>query len=64
MTLMDQGYRPQAPTHEAEAIDGGVCARSTCRKCHHRGLRYEPWSRKGSYVAIAVCPSCGYREEF
>ena len=64
MTLFDQGYRPHAPTCKAEDIDAQVCAQAKCRRCHHKGMRYEPWTRKDSYIAIAVCPSCGYQEEF
>ena len=64
MPLFDRSYKPGAPTQQAADIDSLVCANSKCRKCHHKGMRYEPWNRQDSYVAIAVCPSCGYREEF
>jgi ribosomal protein L40E len=64
MDFYDRGYRAKAPTHQAAHIDAEVCARSKCRKCGHHGMRYEPWSRPGSYLALAVCPRCGHQEEF
>jgi len=58
------GYEQGAPSFDAAAIDGEVCRKNDCPECGHKGLDYEPWHKKGSYRAFAVCPDCGYREEF
>ncbi|MEN6507010.1 MAG: hypothetical protein ABFD92_20945 [Planctomycetaceae bacterium] len=61
--LLSEGYRPGAPTLDAEAIDEAQTHGMTCRKCG--GLvRYEGWSKVGSYRALAVCCKCGHEEEF
>jgi Zn ribbon nucleic-acid-binding protein len=51
---------------EAARIDAEVCAESSCARCGHRGMTYDPWvdSDEQRYVAFAVCPECGAKEEF
>jgi DNA-directed RNA polymerase subunit M/transcription elongation factor TFIIS len=58
------GYTLGAPSVDAAAIDSEVCQESICPKCGNDGMDYEPWHKDGSYRAFAVCPKCGYREEF
>ena len=60
----DGGWRPKAPSRLAEEIDSAVCAESVCANCGHRGLRYQPFTRGGSYRAFAVCPKCKEEVEF
>ena len=57
------GYRPGAPSAEAEAIDSDVVGGMRCRKCGGQ-CYYESFSRQGSYRAFAICLDCGYEEEF
>ena len=60
-----QDYNAQAPRHAgAAAIDEDICRHSTCPECEQFGLEYHPFIKPGSYRAFAVCPVCGYWEEF
>ncbi len=53
------------PQRVDNSIDREEAARMTCPHCGHRGLRYEGWrDGRGTYHAEAVCPACGYAEEF
>lgn len=66
LDLLARGYSPEPPTFEAEGIDRAVCEEDHCTKCHHEGMVYRPYTRRGSrfsYIAFAVCPACGYEEE-
>ena len=58
----DWGICPGA----AARIDADACKSSRCSKCGHKGLDYDPFVDREDkkYVAFAVCPSCGHREEF
>jgi len=62
--LLWQDYRPQAPSHEVYGIDAEVAAGCMCKRCKHKGLRYQPYNKPGSYIAMAICPKCGQEEEF
>ena len=61
------GYRPGAPTREAEAIDVEVAQTLTCRKCGGT-MRYEGFHRQYNgyteYIALAVCNRCGHEISF
>jgi len=57
------GYKCKAPSFEAEQIDAEIVAKMKCRRCKSQ-MRYEPWTRPGSYIALAVCPNCGAEVEF
>ena len=48
------GYRPVAPSREAERIDSAMCAEAQCENCGHVGMRYWPLSKAGSYRAFAM----------
>lgn len=64
--LLKQGYRPGAPSKQAEIDDREIAESMTCPACEKDTLRYRPWSRKSpySYIAIAACDKCGHEEEF
>ena len=59
---------------EFSAIDARICQRGKCPACGHEGLGYEAhltpeFARNSAptgpgYAALAVCPACGYEEEF
>ena len=59
-----QGYKHGAPSIQAHAIDSEVCRESTCPKCGRVGMNYEPYLTQTSYRPFAVCPGCGFQEEF
>lgn len=60
------GYDPAPPRGGwgGATVDAEVCRDATCPACGRRGLDYHPYTRGGSYRAFAVCPACGYEEEF
>ena len=59
--MIAQGYLPKPPDSRTGRIDQSITG-TKCSQC--RGaVVYEPWSKPGSYLAIAYCPICGYREE-
>lgn len=62
--LQEEGYEPGAPNADSAALDRGVARESSCIECGHTGLSYEGWLRGRSYRAVAICPECGFREEF
>ena len=57
------GYRPGAPTPEAEAIDVEVAQAHPCPKCGGP-MHYEGYHRQyrgyTEYIALAVCNHCGH----
>lgn len=57
-------YSRGAPSFEAEQADSTTCSGSQCPICSWNGLMYYPYTKPGSYRAFAVCPECGYTEEF
>jgi len=61
--LIQAGYRCRPPDHKTGEIDAEVVAEMTCDACGSE-MQYEPWSKVGSYVAMAVCKRCGYVIEF
>ena len=65
--LVAGGYRPGAPTPEAEAIDVEVAQAHPCPKCGGQ-MRYEGYHRHSNgyteYVALAVCNDCGHEISF
>lgn len=64
LDMATAGYRRGAPRSAGAAIDAEVCSDSRCEQCGHLGLSYVPFTKSGSYVAYAVCPTCGYATEF
>jgi hypothetical protein len=62
--LYIEGYLPVPPYDKAREMNSKSIHDATCAECHHGGLVYEPWSKPGSYMAIAMCPNCGHREEY
>ncbi len=63
LDLTNDGYRPGAPSAEAEAIDAQVAEDSPCRECDGP-CYYKAFSKPGSYRAFAICLNCGHEEEF
>jgi predicted RNA-binding Zn-ribbon protein involved in translation (DUF1610 family) len=65
--LVAQGYRPGAPTPEAEAIDVEVAQAHPCPECGGQ-MRYEGYHRQHNgyteYVALAICNDCGHEISF
>jgi hypothetical protein len=64
-----EGYRPGMPNWgliDGGSIDAEVCAGSDCSECGHKGMQYRPFVNREekSHRAFAVCPECGYEEEF
>ena len=57
------GYHyPRSGDVIASALDAdeAACRESTCKKCEHIGLNFEPRvNAAGSYVPFCVCPQCG-----
>jgi hypothetical protein len=69
LSLAGQGYEMGPPARiaaESLAIDREVAAESACPSCRRVGLKFEPFHRveDGSYVGLAVCPSCHHATEF
>ena len=66
--LVAEGYLPKEPPRRAifhyDNIDAEACRDSACPNCGHRGLAYRPWTKPGSYRAIAYCAECGAFDEF
>jgi hypothetical protein len=63
------GYREGPPPWVGPAvqkIDRETCADSVCGNCGHAGCEYHPFHnlRPASYRCYAVCPACGFWEEF
>lgn len=61
--LAADGYQPGC-RRSASEIDAPIAAAATCEACGHEGCYYEPFTRPGSYIALAVCPACGEALEF
>jgi hypothetical protein len=65
--LVGAGYKPGAPTPEAEDIDARMAESQPCRKCGGP-MHYEGYHRRHNghteYVALAVCNRCGYEISF
>ena len=59
-----EGYKPKAPSDEAEELDRDICQFAHCEKCGHLGLEYRPFSKPGSFRTFVVCPACGHISEF
>ena len=57
------GYRHEAPTDEVAIMDAEIAERYPCPRCGG-AMRYDAWSRPGSYVALAVCTQCGHQWAF
>ncbi len=55
-----EGYLPVAPNKDVDEIDSSIVARMKCSVCGGK-MRYEPYynSKIDSYVALAICESCG-----
>ena len=57
------GYKPGAPTPEAEAIDVEVAQAHPCPKCGGQ-MHYDGYHRHRNgrieYIALAVCNDCGH----
>ncbi len=63
--LLSNGYVCGTPSLLAAEEDGGICQRSLCSKCHHEGMLFRPFLKRGfSYKCFAVCPECKNVEEF
>ena len=62
--LTEQGYRPGAPSAQAESIDREVCAELTCPSCGKVGLDYVAFHKVNSYRPFIVCAKCDYVVEF
>jgi hypothetical protein len=65
------GFRPGAPSWLTYELDSEVCHRSTCSRCGHTGLSYQPYVKPSRcfccpprYRAFTVCPGCNRVEEF
>ena len=63
MPFQDPEYEYGAPSWEVEEIDAEVASRMKCELCGG-DCYYEPYHRAGSYLAFAVCLSCGHENEF
>ena len=68
-----EGYEERAVSEETGAEDKAMVAHWECRECGHKGLNYWPFTKylgrvsgnsRFSYRPFAVCPVCGYAEEF
>ena len=61
------GYKPGAPTLEAEAIDSEIAESRPCPSCSGQ-MRYQGYHRHYNgyteYVALAVCNNCGRKISF
>lgn len=58
-----EGYTYGPPDYEVALIDRPLAEKVICRfcKCH---CEYEAWHKPGSYIALAVCPECGWTQEY
>ena len=61
--LLIYGYDWGAPTPEAESIDQEIAGGMKCPLCAGP-CNYEGYHRPGSYIAMAICLSCGHEQEF
>ena len=59
----DPEYKLHAPSDEIAEMDARIAEKIVCPYCGTR-CDYEPWSKKGSYIALAVCAVCGWEREF
>jgi len=57
------GYKQAAPSREVAEEDGKIVEENSCPTCGGK-MRYEPWVKRGSYIALAVCEKCGEVFEF
>ncbi len=48
----------------ATDVDRRACLDMQCGQCQNRGLRYRTFHKGASYRVLAVCPRCGFAEEF
>jgi len=67
-SLIAQGYEPKGPAvwsrFGGRNVDADALTRCTCTVCGQRGLEYRPWSKPGSYRAIARCTACNDWSEY
>jgi hypothetical protein len=61
--LLFNGYQRGAPSPDALDIDAAIAERGRCTTCGGP-MRYEGYHKEGSYIAFAVCCTCGRRVEF
>jgi transcription elongation factor Elf1 len=59
----DPEYTYGAPSEEIAKNDARIAEKIPCPYCGTR-CYYEAWHREGSYIALAVCDSCGWYVEF
>lgn len=61
-----EGFLRRPPSKIAGDIDEKVCKQANCPDCGHVGLDYQPYydPDTNKYIAYAVCPTCGYQNEF
>jgi len=69
LQLVEMGYKPGARNPEVERLDADIVTGMRCsnrvngKRCGGR-VRYEPYHRGNSYVALTVCNQCGAEKEF
>jgi hypothetical protein len=61
--LMQDGYKLDAPTVEADQGDAEVVEGMRCRRCGGK-MHFEGYHTDTSYIALAVCNECGKEVEF
>lgn len=51
---------------EGPRLDAEAAEETRCEHCGRVGLHYRPYHRRGErgYVAVVVCPSCQWADEF
>ena len=59
----DPEYKLGAPSDEVAEMDARMAEKIVCPYCGTH-CDYEPWHKKGSYIALAVCAACGWEREF
>jgi transcription elongation factor Elf1 len=61
--LFFDGYRVKPPNEEAECIDAEIAEGMVCPHCGAH-LTYYPFTKEGSYIAMARCDKCKHEVEF
>ena len=65
--MQGEGYRPGAPSQEAQEIDAQVAGSWPCPRCrgpmHYEGF-HRTFNGYTEYVALAVCSRCGREISF
>ena len=61
--LLHSDYQQGTPSGISEVLDSLSVKHMRCPKCKS-GMHYEKYYRPGSYIALAVCNTCHYEEEF